>query len=286
MLSTAEVLAFSTFGFIVLRDAFDPGPLAEEVDRSLREGASAWSAAGAGGTEFRYVPLMCERTPLSLSLLDRFAPLAAQLLRRPVLPVRAKGVSYLGATDWHSDSGRDVASVGFVAYLESLGAASGALRVLPGSHRAEFGRAIGEYIQHRAAAAGTDVEAAVATLPGYSVDTEPGDVIVFDEHLYHASAGGRDRRQWRVDYVEDPADAELEAKVRAYFAGIYPPDWDGGYDVDRFPSYGEHWRGSALPGTARLEQLGVYAAAAAQEGFARRRHADTLASLDDERSGV
>jgi hypothetical protein len=101
--------------------------------------------------------------------------------------------------------------------------------------------------------------------------TDPGDIIVFDEHLFHASFGGGTRRQWRVDYITDPANAEAEEQARVYFRELYRPDWDGGYDVDRYPSYGSDWVQSPRRAVARLEALGVYELAAKQEAFSRSR---------------
>ena len=77
-------------------------------------------------------------------------------------------------------------------------------------------------------------------------------MIVFDEHIRHGSAGGRERRQWRVDFVVDPAGAEETATVYGYFARIFDPGWDGGYDAVRYPSYGEFWCSRARPWTERL----------------------------------
>jgi hypothetical protein len=272
-MSEDQVARFRTFGFTVLRQAVDPGPLSAEVDLALRDGfRSPFRSDAAGGIEGRYLPMMCELTPVSLSLLDRFAGPAAALLGAPVIPVRAKGILYDEGASWHNDSGHEVASIGFACYLEALDADTGALRVMPGSHLPGFGRAMRHHIarpRSRPAAAGTD--AWVRSLPGYAIPTEPGDVIAFDEHLYHASAGGRNRRQWRVDYVADPAGAEQEDRVRAYLASVYLPDWDGGYDVDRYPSYGPCWLESGRPWVSRLGDLGAYSAAAAEEAFARSR---------------
>jgi hypothetical protein len=74
-----------------------------------------------------------------------------------------------------------------------------------------------------------------------------------------------------VDYVRDPASAVEREIVERYFAGIFPPDWDGGYDVDAFPSYGPDWRGSSRPAARRLGELGAYELADAQERFTRSR---------------
>ena len=210
--------------------------------------------------------MMTAETPVSLSLLDRAETVAAALLGGPVLPTRAKGVRYSGDTPWHTDSALPLTSVGFFAYLEPVGAESGALRVLPGSHHPQLGdaiRALGE------------VGLADLALPDHVVATEPGDMILLDEHLFHASVGGGTRRQWRVDYVHAPVGAEATDLTKSYFATLYAPDWDGGYDVDRYPSYGPDWRDSSRPAVAQLDALGVYELAATQEAFTRSRRRST-----------
>jgi hypothetical protein len=111
-----------------------------------------------------------------------------------------------------------------------------------------------------------------AALPAHVIESEPGDMIVIEEHLFHASQGGGVRRQWRVDCLPVPVDADSERQTKAYFEGIYPADWDGGYDVDRYPSYGFDWRHSGRRSAAQLEALGVYELAARQEAFARSRY--------------
>jgi hypothetical protein len=266
--TASEKAFFQTFGFVVMRQVFDAAALSHEFDRTMDEAFPCTVQANVGGDalRFRYVPLMGADTPLSLDLLQALAHPASQLLGSSVLPVRAKGVHYAGATNWHCDSTRDVSSIGLAAYLEPLGQDDGALQVIPGSHRSEFGRAVGELI---ARLSGQAQDASTMVLPSYVLATKPGDVIAFDEHLYHASFGGRNRRQWRVDYVVDPTDAEGERKVRAYFEGIYAPNWDGGYDVDRFPSYSGAWRASGHTWVLRLAQLGVYEAAAKHEDYTR-----------------
>lgn len=254
---------FHTFGFVVLRRCFDPQPLAAEIDRVMTDGLVPSVDPSAGGEiRFRFVPMMSAETPQSLALYDRLEAVATALLGGAVLPTRAKGVRYSGNTPWHADSTSPIASVSFAAYLEPLGAENGALRVLPGSHRGELAAALEAF-----GASGRPA----AALPGHVVTTEPGDVIVFDEHLYHASSGGTTRRQWRADYLEDPVGAAAESHTRAYFADIFPREWDGGYDVDRFASYGDDWLASGRPSVARLKALGVYHLAAEQEAFARSR---------------
>src|SRR5262245_20702906 len=134
---------FRTFGFLVLPQFFDPGPLSAEIDQVLQDGLlSASEVSRYDGIQFQYVPMMTARTPASLSLVDRTEAVAATLLEGSVMPTRAKAVRYFGNTPWHTDSELPLASVGFAAYLEPTTAETGSLRVLPGSHNAELNTAI------------------------------------------------------------------------------------------------------------------------------------------------
>jgi hypothetical protein len=137
------VESFRTFGFAVPRRFFDPGPLAMEVDRVLSEGLTR-RRPHTGDIRFQYVPMMTAETPASLSLLDRLGAVAETVFERPVLPTRAKGTRYFGESPWHVDSALPVESLGCLAYLESTGPDSGALRVMPGSHHSTFNEALSD----------------------------------------------------------------------------------------------------------------------------------------------
>jgi hypothetical protein len=263
---SADILR--TFGFVVIRRFFDAAPLADEIDGVMNRGLASKQVAHYSGVNFQYVPMMTAETPVSLSLLDRASALAEALLGGPVLPTRAKGVRYIGNTPWHTDSESPLRSIGVIAYCESLNAESGALRVIPGSHYREYGGAI--------RALGATTGRSVAGLPAHVIETQPGDLICIDEHLFHASDGGTVRRQWRVDYLRVPVDADTEKHTKAYFENVYPANWDGGYNVDRYPSYGADWRNSGRPSAAQLERLGVYDLAARQEAFTQSRKRSEL----------
>src|SRR5262245_26552637 len=135
-LSTED--AFRTFGFAILREFFDASSLAEELDRVMGKGITS-RITHYEGINFQYVPMMTAETPVSLTLLDRAGAVAETVLGGPVIPTRAKGTRYFGSSPWHTDSEFLVTSIGFLAYCEPLGAHSGALRVIPGSHHREYG---------------------------------------------------------------------------------------------------------------------------------------------------
>jgi hypothetical protein len=240
-----EVHQFLEVGYVVLRRFFDVLPLAAEYDRALGGGVRPTQpaqrfVAGNGMVSLKYVPMMCERTPVSLDLGSALASVAEELFQRPVLPGRAKGTRYVGDTNWHRDSEHDLASLGCIAYLDRLTAATGALRILPRSHTSRA-------VELPDAAVGT----------GVAIESDPGDVIVFDEHLVHGSCGGRERRQWRADFVVDPTEGEIAA-VQEWFAQSVPDERrDVGYDARLYPSYGEYWRSRHTAWAARLVDLGV-----------------------------
>jgi hypothetical protein len=244
-ISADDAGRFLAEGYLVLAGAFDPTPLADEVDRALAEGDRGGPQVVFDAISFRYVPMMGEGTPVSLGLLDALAEPAAELLGGPVLPLRAKGTRYSASTAPHRDSTSELRSVGYLCYLEPLVSATGALRIAPGSH--------------------LDPTGSLEAIPLVAVETEPGDIIVMDEHVVHASDGGADRRQWRVDFFAAPVDDRGLELARAYVAATFPPDWDGGYDAVAFPSFGRHWQRLDRPWHEGLEEVGAYAAAAAQE---------------------
>src|SRR5215468_6125281 len=104
-------------GFVIVRGAFDPVPLIQEFDRVAADAygdgrAATTLAQGRGTVTFRSVPMMSERTPTSVALVDPCATIAAELLGRAVLPGRAKGTWYQSDTAWHRDSVHELASLG------------------------------------------------------------------------------------------------------------------------------------------------------------------------------
>jgi hypothetical protein len=208
--------------------------------------------------------MMCGRTPVSLDLGDELVGLGAELVGGPVLPGRSKGTEYHGPTSWHRDASGPSHSLGFLCYLGGADDDTGGLQVAPGSHHADYGRALDGHTS------------AAQPVTGTTLDPSPGDVIVMDERLFHASDARGTRRQWRVDIVVDRG---LDDELARWYAGQHPPGWDGGYDPNLFPSYGIDWQSRHPVWAQRLEQLGVLDLVATEERFMRTRSGD-LRSLD------
>jgi len=94
---------------------------------------------------------------------------------------------YAGDSQWHPDmAAAPVRHVKLAMYLDPLTAATGALRLVPGSHLQGY-----EGNQDTLALWGI----APHDVPCYCPDSTPGDVVVFDLRTLHNAIGGGRRRR-------------------------------------------------------------------------------------------
>jgi hypothetical protein len=269
MLTDLHEASFGTFGYPIVRGLLgraEAAALAGEITAAQRDafGDRYGTADGGGGIEGHYLPMMADRTPISAALVDdpRLFDTAESLLGGPVVPLPAEGVLYFGEAGWHFDDGIGVTGLKVVLYLEPLCAATGALRLLPLSHRPEVRGQLEGYRADHARARGTRALAdQMAAFPFWSADSEPGDAVIFDLHTWHASAGGRNRLAWTVEYLAVPRAAEGRRRLLRYAADHH--DQTGrGFDHHRYPLWRD-WIAPARPNrrravaVARLRQLGV-----------------------------
>jgi Phytanoyl-CoA dioxygenase (PhyH) len=267
MFSHQEIAHFRTFGFVVSRallgDA-EVNALTAEVTEEIREAfggiGTDTDPEGTGGIRGDYLPLSVDRAPVSQSLIaddSRLFQGAAGLLGRPVVPTPPIATCFTSNAGWHTDQGPAVGGVKFLAHLQPRTAATGALRVLPGSHKPGFGGHVCDYFAQDPARQGF----AGWPVPSVVLETRPGDVIAFDVHLFHASAGGGNRLAWTIEYLPWPGINNAKRLRGVRDLVIDAADY-GGYDRERWPAWRE-WaagarripsRGLALE---RLRLLGV-----------------------------
>src|SRR4029079_13816857 len=124
-----------TFGFLKL-----PGLMADCINDIIAGFNGVWSANGnpqSGGTQ-SLLEHFIDQSPILSALIDdpRLDGLAACLLGDDYNFIGSDGNYLTGDTTWHYDScyhGLNLIKVAF--YLDPLTPTTGALRVLPGSHR-------------------------------------------------------------------------------------------------------------------------------------------------------
>jgi hypothetical protein len=213
VLSELQIETFRALGVLVLPGALDGvtlGGLVEEVDAAIA-GAGPRDTAG-GGITGHYIP--AGDRPASAELVERFQPLAEELLGRDAFPVAPFEILYFDEAWWHTDLGPELEAVKVATYLETLDARNGALRVLPGTHLID---------QHTL---GVLHRLNPHQVPCHVIESKPGDLIVFHMRLWHAALNGHDRRQWSVEYFAFP-ESDHE---RAELAKLEPewreePEW-------------------------------------------------------------
>jgi hypothetical protein len=278
MLTTGLVDHFRTFGFAVLRGylADRATALRAEVDAAIRDAyAATYDERVIDGISGHYLPMAARLTPVSASLVcddTRFIDAAGQLLDGPVIPECPEGVLYFAEAGWHTDDGIGVRGVKFAAYFGQLTAATGALRLVPGSHHPEQNARLAAY-RGRQLPIRDDAEACAyqASFPGYVAETSPGDVIAFNLHTWHASIGGRDRLAWTAVYQRCPqAGQERDRMLRSVHDGFEQAY--RGFDRGRYPIWRD-WVDNADSHPARagliarMRQAGILDLPGARDGW-------------------
>ena len=270
MLTEEQVDTYRTFGFVVLRDylaAEETAALADEMDRAHRDafGERLDDRPETRGMSGHYLPMMGERTPRSRALVEdsRFLGAARQLLGPAVLPQPAEGNRLYGFAGFHDDAADGVAGVKFVAYLDPLSATDAALRLLPGSHHPDFRAALYEWRPRHRAPDDASLQRQLAALPLVPVETQPGDVIAFSWHTFHANPGGRERRQWTVSYVRDPVTPAEVDRFRDIVVRDLADPYPGQYDQAAYPLFDACWlqptgAGERASLSARMRELGMF----------------------------
>ncbi|MFD8981343.1 phytanoyl-CoA dioxygenase family protein [Streptomyces sp. NPDC059564] len=125
----------------------------------------------------------------------------------------------VGDSYWHSDGFYTTPFLRFVLYLDATAHDTGALRFLPGSHRADNGW-LGEPTQH-VIRHGEDLGLTGGDVPAVVVESQPGDVIVFDTNVLHSAWHGGIRRQLAFNCVGDPVTETEQRDTRRYFLNRY-----------------------------------------------------------------
>lgn len=221
---------FHTFGYLVCPRLFDVDEIAtitEEFEQSIHTVGAGADHDGSKRTMFGG-PI--EHRPALCALLDdeRILGLVGSVLGSDFNYASGDGNYYSGDTGWHPDGNWGQLFACKVAfYLDPLSATTGALRVIPGSQRP------GHFIRTENVDPNDAFKVfgvAPPEFPGRLVlETVPGDVVIFNHDLYHASFGGStQRRMFTMNLTRACANPEDEATLRKYVS-VHSP---GGYNVD------------------------------------------------------
>lgn len=193
-LSEPQVNFFRTFGFLGL-----PGLLKADLPWILEEFEAVHHGTGQGHDPSKRtcVAGFLDRSKKLSGLLEHpaIAGILHALLGEDFNYHGSDGNYYSGDTGWHADCADEQIHGRYLKiafYLDPLDGQSGALRVVPGSHR--VGEPYAQAVRHALRTRGS-LPCAPRDLPCQVLATQPGDVLVFDHHTLHASFNGGNRRR-------------------------------------------------------------------------------------------
>ena len=209
---TCTEVFFAAYGFAVapglLRD--DIATISDAFDEVFGDPSNErlpWAPVGHRWNPQHIMPNFIERHPrlAGLAADPRVLDLLERLLGTPTTFVGDDASIFCCETEWHYDTPQVVPDrhhVKVAVYLEPIDAATGAIRVMPGSHLASptTEGPLAPFL-------GFDGEIDARTgivgerLPFWSLDSTPGDVLVWDYRILHASYGSTEpRRQFALNY--------------------------------------------------------------------------------------
>jgi ectoine hydroxylase-related dioxygenase (phytanoyl-CoA dioxygenase family) len=222
-LNEQQVAYFETFGFLKLRGLFRD---------DVADIIAGFEDVFAGEGHFRmetYVPLHGDQRRLIIPqfvtknatlsrLLDdqRVVGIVRSLLGDDYEYAESDGNLFDCESTWHSDiygASLDVHHVKLSFYLDTLRADSGAIRVIPGTNffNESFARNVRRRINDPTKIA-SEFGVDDRELPSVTLETDPGDVVVWDFRTIHASFNGRERRRlFSINFRETTAEAASPA---------------------------------------------------------------------------
>jgi ectoine hydroxylase-related dioxygenase (phytanoyl-CoA dioxygenase family) len=161
------------------------------------------------------------------------------------------GNFFSGDTTWHRDGFSPSNSyIKLALYLDPITSATGCLRVIPGSHTDCSLNNLDELILRDSDNVWGKPQ---RDLPATPIESEPGDVLLFNHRLLHASFGGGNARRMFTLNLGRRAKTEIEiADLIAYGVNQF-------YGNGLLTPYGEVMTSTAPPGRRHhLEQLPSY----------------------------
>jgi len=217
MLTAEQQAHFETFGFLLLRQALS-GQETAEVSRDFDE-VLAEDRRGAAfpGDKRQAVLGFVERRPALTRLVecDLIFEAMEQLLGPGFVWVGSDGNLYVGDTSWHPDTNHsDYRRIKVAFYLDPVTKDTGCLRVIPGSHRPPLHDSL-KPLKSVSDPAVTPFGVAARDIPAFPLESQPGDVVMFNADTWHASFGGKTgRRMFTLNFAAKPTTPEHEAILR------------------------------------------------------------------------
>ena len=199
-LTEQQLAQFETFGYLGF-----PGLLADRAAGIIEAFEAVWVRHGGGhdgkphDEKSRSVVVQfLDQSEYLSTLLDdpRIHDIAASILGDDFNYMGSDGNFYVGDTRWHSDGygGRGgLKHIKIAFYLDTLTRDTGALRVIPGSHR--VGDPWADQLEREISKSQDLWGLPGNQVPAQALETQAGDIVVFNHNTKHSAWGGSTRRR-------------------------------------------------------------------------------------------
>ena len=189
---------YDTFGFLKF-----PGLFKDDVDDITAAFERVWKEGGREHDfkERSMIVPFADRSEYLSGLLDdpRIDGVVTSILGDNYGYGTSDGNYYVGDTKWHSDHlpHDPYHSLKVAFYLDPVRSDTGCLRVIPGSclWGDKFTAAVNEVVPVTTGSRPELWGVHGSEVPAYAIESEPGDMLLFNHKLKHSSWGGGDRRR-------------------------------------------------------------------------------------------
>jgi ectoine hydroxylase-related dioxygenase (phytanoyl-CoA dioxygenase family) len=219
MLTVQQLNHFEVFGFLVWRDAFSPDEIASisgQFDDALSQDRQGREFPG--DKRQGVVGFLEQREGLRhLVEDDRIYLTVEQLLGPDFVWIGSDGNLYVGDTRWHPDNSEPYRRLKVAFYLDPVTKETGCLRVIPGSHMPELATRLKDRWPKEDPSE-SPYGVMGSQIPYFPLESRPGDIVFFNQGLFHSSYGGKTgRRMFTLNFGAKPrAEADYDNLRRTY----------------------------------------------------------------------
>lgn len=215
---------FDTFGFLHVKGALknEIGWITEEFETVNRT-----CVLNSDGTKKAAIVPFIDQSEKLCTLLEHpvVEGVAESLLGEDFNYLAGDGRYYSGDSGWHSDGWWDTTSkfMKMAFYLDPLTRDTGALRVVPGSH------IVADQFSTNRGNGGknwnSDFGVHGRDIPASALETQPGDLAIFNHNTKHASFGGNSKRRMFTLNLGAHATTPAQLEHLKYYLGAHIPPW-------------------------------------------------------------
>ena len=247
-LNSDELQFFDLFGFVVLKQLFsveEVKTINEELDeaKEITFADLPFDPSIPSSDRLQTIQLSNSYSPFifTLSEDERLYGMAKQIFGEELIGHQCHASLFVGDTRWHPDhppinpypDHRYGIKFGF--YTDTLTADTGALRIIPRSHKQPY---YGDLKKMPGISNPDNIE----NFPGFACESEPGDVVLFNLNCWHASRGGKaGRLMLEIVYYAYPKTSDHIEQMRGQVEWSKQMNKSRTDDRNAKPNYRKEW---------------------------------------------